>query len=397
MFRRDLKLFFKCLIGGGVLLIILAAVCFGAAAAVMSASEPSDELICVAVVDNEDSVMSRILINTIMNTDYLSTLLTAEKTDRESAERGLESGKYAAVFILPEGFLSDIYRGRESHGTAYLSSALSAQAGIIESAIRFGEHLLLSGQSAVFAGERLLSAHGISGDEYSYYTTHLNARLLAEAFAANERYFVTEAIDYAGTGMTSEGHYALCWTVFLLFMASLFFIPLFCKDCTKAVLARLRSLGVSGVRFMWTKLLFMFILRFVLIMAAGIILTRLEVGIVLNIPVFIISAILCSAFVSILGACLSMCFSDAISANVITALGGIFLCGGLVPLQLLPDALTHIGALTPYGAAKSLMAPIFGVAFEPADALCAVIYTVAALLLISWKLKATLTGGAAND
>ncbi|MBQ8552179.1 MAG: ABC transporter permease [Clostridia bacterium] len=386
MFKRDLKLFLKCLVSAAVLLLMLAAIFIGAAGALIAASEPSDELLRVAVVDNEDSVLSRILINTITNTDYLSQLITAVKTDEESAMRALENGNCAAVFILPEGFIDDIYRGVETHGRVYLSSGLSAQSQIVESAVRFGERLLASGQLGVFSGERILRERGITGEEYSSYVTKANTRLLAEALAANDRYFILETLSYDGTGMTSESYYLLCWLLMLLFMLSLFFVPLFRQDCTQSMLARLRSCGVGGLRFMGGKLTLMLMLRVLIILAA---VTALSFGFnqTLNTVMLIPSSLLCAAYITLLCACLVMCFGDGITVTVIISIGGMFLCGGLVPRQLLPDTLLMFGEFTPLGAAKALLSPIFGAAWSPIGMVCAVGYSLIAILLISKYLR----------
>lgn len=390
MFKRDLKLFFKCLVSGSVLLIILTVICLGAAA-VMSAADTSDKLITVAVVDNEDSVLSRILINTIMNTDYLSRLLNAEKADETTAMRMLANKEAAAVFILPDGFLDDIYAGRESYGKVYLSSALAAQADIVHSAINFGEKLLISGQNGVFAAANVLRENRITGDSYSTYMTHVNTRILAEALAANDRYFTVETVD-CGTHMTSEGHYMLCWTVFFLIMISLFFVPLFLTDRTHALLARLTSLGVTDVQFMTAKLFLMFAARLIII------LSLVPFGIVqASTSAQIIGILLCSAFLTLICACLSMCIRDPISAMLITAVSGIFLSGGLIPPRLLPSIFAHLASFTPYGAAKSLLAPVFNVSPDLTGTICALLYSALAMLLISRNLRAVRIGGGAND
>ncbi len=357
----------------------------------MSDADSSDKLITVAVVDNEDSVLSRILINAIMNTDYLSRLLIAEKTDEENAMRMLADKEAAAVFILPDGFLDDIYSGRESYGKVYLSSALSAQADIVRSAIHFGEKLLISGQNGVFAAANVLQEHRITGDSYSTYMTRVNTRILAEALAANDRYFTVETID-CGTATTTDGHYILCWTVFFLIMISLFFVPLFLTDRTHALLARLTALGVTNVQFMATKLFLMFAVRLIIIFSL------VPFGVVqATTPGQIICILLCAAFLTLISACLSMCVRDPISAVFVTATSGIFLSGGLIPPRLLPGIFVRLASFTPYGAAKALLAPAFHEPLDRAGIICALLYAAFAVLLISRNLKAVRIGGGVDD
>ena len=85
MLKRDLKSFLHSLAASSVFLILLVSICFGAAAAMIGGKSLSDDVLKVAIVDNEDSVISRILINTVSEMEYIRTILEVEKTDEESA------------------------------------------------------------------------------------------------------------------------------------------------------------------------------------------------------------------------------------------------------------------------------------------------------------------------
>ena len=66
----------------------------------------------IALIDYEDSVISRILIGMVMGSDYLSDVLSVKSMDEADAMDSLSRGDCAAVIILPEGFLDNIFYGR---------------------------------------------------------------------------------------------------------------------------------------------------------------------------------------------------------------------------------------------------------------------------------------------
>ena len=70
------------------------------------------------------------------------------------------------------------------------------------------------------------------------------------------------------------------------------------------------------------------------------------------------------------------------------ALGGVclFLCGGLLPLHLLPPRVAALGAYTPLGAACDLLAPLFGGAASLRAAAVLALYAAAAAVFASRRL-----------
>lgn len=390
MLRRDFSLFIKCLMSALGLLAVLISVSVLAASAVIHAAKSAYTPASVAVVDDDDSALSRIIISAVGEMDAVAGLLEVETMDYSSAMDALDSGDCAAAIVLPDGFVDDFMSGRETVGTIYISPSAGAQADIIEAVTGFGERLLLAGQNAVLAGDRLMISHRLGTDARASYLKKADLILVGGALNASERYFTVETLDYSGTGMTLTAHFSLCFMLMLLFMLSLFFIPLTSRDATRPMLSRLRACGIGNVRFMAWKLALLLLLRTVLL-TAFVLLFGSSVGIVKNIASAASLLVTC-AYVTLIGTALTMCVGDPITGNAISALGGMLLCGGIVPRALLPTAVTFIGGLTPYGAARSLAAPMFGTVPSVAELIFAVIYAFLAAVLINIKLNTIISG-----
>lgn len=390
MFRRDFKLFVKCILSGTAVFLMLAVIFGVAAGFIMKNSEDVYTPVKVAVVDGEDSLYSRIIVNMVKNLGYISDLLeiTREKTDDPASL--LEEG-YAAVITLPEGYISDILSAHVSGGEIIVSPALGAQREIVMSVARFGETLLAAGQNGTFSGLELIKEYGLPREVRSAYLDEVNLTLVNEAFNAHGKYVTTETLDYEGTGMSLTSYYAMCWLLFLSMMASIFFVALYTKDLTRPMLCRLCSCGVGIAEFWSWKLIFTFIFRFAFVLAAVFAMSRFGIA-EFDLAAFV-SVLFASLFATVFGVAVTVISHDGITVNLLVSAGGLLLCGGIVPRQLLPQFLLRMGDLTPFGAVKSLLAPAFGASFDPVSLIAAVLYFAAALALIYVRTRRVTVGG----
>lgn len=389
MLKRDFTLFIRTLAGSAVLLLLLATITLGAAAVMIRATTGESDQIRVAIVDNEDSVLSRILIHTVSDTEYIRSMISVETMEEEEAHRAVRDGSYAAAILLPKNFVSDIAHGQIAQGQVYLSPALASQGNVIASTVRFGERLMITGQYGVFAGEGLLRQRGADRAVLDGYLAATNTGLLAAGLAGADTYFTNEDVSYANSSLSADAYFALSALTAVLFLLSVFFTPLFMRDCTRDMLCRLASYKIGPGRYMLWKIVYLTLLRFVLC-AAALLLLRETLGLTPD----LLSILIASLFITVVGACLIMCTGDGITANALVTLAGMLLCGGLIPLHLLPDSIRQIGRLTPFGAAQALLAPLFGAPVDWLGAGIALLYTVLSLLLIHRKLRHTRMGRA---
>ncbi|MBP3378622.1 MAG: ABC transporter permease [Clostridia bacterium] len=389
MFRRDLKLFFKCLASALVSFAVLVALCLVAVVAIIYGGDDANALPKVVVVDNEDSKTSNMIFALAGNMDLVLDIMEPEFMSEEDAMTELKNGRCSAVVILHEGFTKDIMHGLEGKGTIIIPSTLNGHADAVCEIAKFAEILLMAGQYGVFCGEELIDENDL-WDEYPDYTYDSNIALFGEAVSNSSDYFDIQVMDYADTGMDTFQYYAMCWMIALLFLVALFFGALFTEDLNRPMMTRLYSYGVGHVGFLSGKLIctFLFRLLIAIIAVIAIDLTGLADVSWSALPLLVIGV----AYITVIGACLSICLGDGITSHVFFTVGGLLLCGGIVQRQLLPHFLLRIGDFTPFGGAKALIAPIFGAPMDIPALIVALAYTVIAIFAIYVKLQFTLEG-----
>ncbi len=389
--KRDFSLFLKCLIPAILLTAVFAAVSFVAAFSACKGAEDVYTPAYVAVVDEEDSFLSRMLVSAVSDMDYISDLMEMHRCDLDTAMAALQSGQSAAVIVLPEGFVEDFTGGSVTNGQLILSEAAATNADVVLAAARFGEKFLASGQFGIFSGQQVIRDHGLSGDFHSDFLREMNIRLLNTAIDADSFYFTTHITGFAGTAMSGMAYYALCWLTLLLGLCGIFFTRLCTADLNRPMLCRLRACGIGGFSFTAGKILYPWVFRLVLFAAA---LGLLGGFIVLDLGLVpVLCALLALLLSSGLTACISMCVKNANAVIGSVWAAGLFACGGILPLQMLPKALVFVGRISPFGAAMVLLSPIFGGQVSVASGIAAMVYAGVGILLIRRRLLRLTVGG----
>ncbi len=387
MLRRDGILFRRGVIPALVLSLLLAAVIAAASLSVLKSAGEGSARAEVILVDYEDSLYSRIAISTVEAQSYIDSLLHIETADtEEEALALLNDGKCAAIVVLPKGYLSDISVGREAKGRIILSEAAAASADIVGSVALFGERLLAAGQYGVFAGQRLIWSHELSGEFEKNFLMKSNTGLMDAALSLYDDAIIPEVTPYDGTSLTLTAYYAVAWLVLFFMLCGLFFMNLYLADNEPSILTRLYALKATPGGFFFGKWLLPFVFRFVFCAALLIGLGRF---IPLKLTVLtILSASLGLLFISLFVSSLCVLTADrSASFGLITAVSaaGLFLAGGIVPRSMLSPLLTEIGRFTPSGLAAAFLAPLFG---GEADWLCMGLAMLLAAGLTFWTLRA---------
>ena len=385
MLKRDLKLFFRSLLSSCGLLILLVSVCALVCVIITRSADEAYTPVKVAIVDNEDSVLSRILIHSIGQTEQISSILQTERMKEEAAVEALNRGECAAAVVLPEGFLDDILHLREAVGNIIISEKLAPQASVVISVARAGELLLCAGQYGIYCGEEILREHDASQEEFDRFHKTGNLSLIDEAAGANQKYFSEETVSYMSTTLNSDAYFALCWSVAVLFLCSLFFMPLFLSDCTHSLLSRLYPLGIGNAAFIRCKVILLWIFRAVILAFAAIFL--ISNGVMAWGGCTAVCILAGTLYITLIGVCLTLCFGNPVTAYIVFAASGLFMCGGIMPRQLLPDIVAKIGDCTPFGAAKAILMPAFGGMPDMMELILALVYAGIAAAMIMLRLE----------
>jgi len=378
MLKRDLRLFARCLVAALVFALFLGAIAYGAVAAVNRGGTGQKQIPEIAVVDKENSMLSRMLIGFVENSEFAAPLFQVTKAKEKEAMRRFAEGTCSAVIVLPEGFLEDISYGREAGGQIYLSDAVSSYANVVASAARFGEKMLAAGQYGVFSGERLLRDYGRTSEEHEQYLMAVNSKLLNEVLESNANYYEIVLTDYDNTSLDIVSYYLTAWFAFVLMLSGLFFYKLYKTDLNASVYARLAAYRVTAGQFSAGKIIFPF--AFQIILSAGVLLLaggKLKITLM---PGTVCALLLALLLTSVLSFAFAVCMKNEVVLTAAVAFVGLLLCGGVIPRPNLPVFCKVMGDVSPLGVVRALAASCFGGSMDVSTVLLAMGY----LLLFAW-------------
>ena len=395
MLKRDLRLFGRGVIPALVLTLVLSLGCGLAAFAISRSEEAGAEPVRFALVDQEDSLLSRIAIHVVMELPGIQVSLAVDKTDEKTAREGISNGTYVGAMILPDGFTDYVLHLQQFSVTLLLSEKAAQAADLVSEIAHLGQTLITTGQYAILAGENQMIRADVPDALYNELNDRMNDVLLDHATSLELSSFQIETVPYAGTGLSAVSWYALCWLTLLLMFTGLFFGALYTTDLGRPILLRLYASGITPKGFSAGKVLWPFLFRAVLLLGAAFFLVSLMPLSVSFLSV--LSAAACVLFLSVLTASLAILLSKNgawIFAVLSLGAAGLLLTGGLIPRSMLPEFLTVIGDLTPSGAASALLLPLFGGRPGVLPLLAALAYAVLLPLLALRRLRMIPAGGA---
>ena len=190
--------------------------------------------------------------------------------------------------------------------------------------------------------------------------------------------------------MSTTAYYGASWSALLLVLSVLFFSRLYTEDLNRPMLCRLKAMGIGDGTFLLGKLLCPALFHLLL-------LAVILMGISSFVPAALsLPAIGCALLGILVASCLGFILMlDHRGSTILAAcaLVGAFLCGGIVPRQLLPDGLLTAGALTPYGAVQGLLLPLFGGKTEILPMISGLCYLLLLSLFARLRLRQLRLGG----
>jgi len=380
MLKRDMRLFARCLVAALVFALFLGGVAYCAVAAVNRGGTERAQIPEIAVVDKENTMLSRMLIGFIENSEFAAPLFRVTKAKEKEALNRFAEGSCSAVIVLPENFLEDISYGRKAGGQIYLSEAVSSYANVVAAAASFGEKMLAAGQYGVFCGEHLLRDYGRTSEEHEQYLIAVNAKLLNEALESNANYYELILTDYDNTSLDIVSYYLTAWFAFVLMLGGLFFHKLYKTDLNASVYTRLAAYGVNAGQFSMGKIglpfVFQLCLSAVVLLLAG---KHCRVTVTVGSVCALLLALLLTSFLSF---AFAVCMKNEVILTTAVAFVGLLLCGGVIPRPILPAVCKIIGDLSPLGVVRLLVSSCFGTDVNIRTVLIAAGY----LLLCVWML-----------
>jgi len=203
------------------------------------------EPVRLLVVDQDNSLESRLLYGMLSGSESYAGILELEKAGLESATRQLEAGQAAAAVVLPQGFSASVMSGENKPFTMLYSSASPLKARLVQAYADAFTDMLRTSQISVYAALEYAARHG-DADQYQAMFMQSNMAFLRRV---GERDQLFDKQTLTATGQVPVfAYYLVHALVFLLLLLPLLLPDILRRALSPAVTIRLRQLGTGRAK-----------------------------------------------------------------------------------------------------------------------------------------------------
>ena len=303
------------------------------------------ESFSIAVRDNDDTVMSRLLMTQLDSVSIFDKVIRAgDAADEELLEQGC-----AAIVTIPKDLFYDLYDMEDTDVIIALNSNMPAQADMVRSAFSSLVGVLEENQRLYYAAARI--RYGDLGDEQMREIYHDYSNASAEDVLGRLTLFdLTQGYEREyDAKKLFFGASVISMLIMFIPLSMLRSVP---EELEDGLSARYKAAGGSLISVMLSKLAICFVMTFIPVVLMILILGLGKLGVLL--PTLLVLFAVSFAFFLFIG-CVSKNASTAQLLGNIAMLLMLTLGGGLLPASLLPGSLGKISKYTLPGLISSVM------------------------------------------
>lgn len=362
LIRKDGKSLSRQLPAVLLLLLLLCVGCVSLCMTVIQSVRAEEDRLSIGIVDKDGSMVSKLAIGLVAANDQIKALFDVKEFDSaQEAYDAVAAGETVAAMVFEEGYMDKIRDGESSAVSVVLSREMEVHSQTIRQFTATGEILIKTAEyNAAAAWHPVHDAYPNDTEaliKFNFFSTKFAVELLSLTGKAVDGVI----LPYSDRANSVEGHYILYYLVLLLVLTDMLFFDFVRRDNSRTLLCRMKSAGISTLQILLAKVPFLLAAKGGLLVAALAVLGWF-VPVVLT-PATIAAAFGALLFTSLMGVALcALVQRSDVGPCILCALGfaGLFLCGGLIPYDVLPQSITAWGQYTHVGVMAGLLCPVFG-------------------------------------
>lgn len=308
----------------------------------------------IAVRDNDDTVMSKLVITNLRNIPLFGEVRTYDEDDGVTDEELIASG-CAAVITVPKDFFYDLYDMKPTDVRMTLNGDMPREAEIVRAAVGSIASIIRQNQSVYYAAARIRYGDLEQAELDELYHDYSNAAVNAALERLN--YFELSEL-YADEEQNQKLFIAagLC-SMLMMFMPLCVLRSLY-EEKELGIIARLKSAGGGVLQALLSKFIAAFVMTAV--PAAAVLIIIRPPNITALIPALILLFIASFAFYLVISLLFRSPERAQLAGNIIMLLM-LIIGGALFPYRLLPAGLQKLSpAALPYYVSRSFYAASLG-------------------------------------
>lgn len=357
---KDLKLIFRnkqlmlvCFTVPFVLLIIFSYM-FSNGMERAQGPEPID----AAVVDNEDSIISRILIQSFNDNKSFTGFIRLHNYSEQDAEEKFKKGQVTAIIRIPHGFIKSVYYCENYPISVTVSTSSPLKGDVLRSMLEGYSEYIASVQSSVYSSYKYIDKLKLDEKTKGLMNEDLSKELVYKSLA-REGIFDEKIYNDIPSSSSKEYYIISILIVFLMYIgisAGNFVIYDKNSRCLERIMTAPYGIPMA-VLSKWISFIIFSFLYSLLFIFLPLLLFKVYIGI--EIKPMLIFILLCTGFVDILFIFLGIIFKREeeymLFCNFLVLITAV-IGGCFIPLYMMPAAVQKLSMFTPeYWMIRSLL------------------------------------------
>ena len=343
MLIKDIKLIFtekRMLVVLGLLILI------GVIGALFAKPYSGSPKVRFGIVDEDDSMYSRMLIEYFRSNENFSSYITlTDGTEKELAQK-LKDGEIDLYLCIPADFADRLMNIDNIPIKAVIDSSDTTKAVLYRNLLESYGSYISSVQVNAQAVYDLMGQEGYDSNERTSVNYSLSYDLIFTALGKDEFYEQVELERIRGVSLVN--YYVSAGIVLAVMFCGLLAGMSFLRERLSLAGERLRTMGVGNARQFISKLAAYWLV-------CGTVITVLITGLTLGGRMSLTAGSVFFALLGLLVSCALFmgiaCFTDSVGSYSIFANMMILLLtivgGGIIPIMYLPEAIVRIARFTP--------------------------------------------------
>ncbi|MBU3113843.1 ABC transporter permease [Clostridium lacusfryxellense] len=302
----------------------------------------------VAIVDNDNSTASKLLLSSFTSNKNFSNFVNIDVCTRTEAKEKFNSNLLTGIIEIPKNFSNSLLSMENLPLDMTLNSEEPLKSSILKNVMQGYSRIIGAVEIGVSSVDYYMDKYSVEQEQKEKVNTYLSRDLIFTALGRSSFFTYEPHNDIPST--TSIEYYVIAIAVLLLMYIGIILGNLLIKERNSMAIKRLLTTPVNSFEIIFSKWISYSIYCTVLLMifmTPIFLLFNLDTSVIRNLFVFIIISVgLITSFYIMLATFFNNEESYILMANIYVFISAI-IGGSFIPLQLMPENIRNISKLTP--------------------------------------------------
>lgn len=307
------------------------------------------DVVQIAIVDQEDSRLSKMLVGHFKNNEKFSKLFKVTVDDQKTIEALYDDDQFSAIIYIPDGFTDSLLRFKNTPLKITLNANYPLQNTVLENIMSSYSTYIKAVDVGIYSLQEILESQGLEEEDLDKINDIFSANMVLTALGRNEL-FEDEVIETFPSA-SSNAYFIYAIILLMIIFIATSGASLVSDELKSMCLHRYKSTASSYLKFSLSKITVMYLnlLMVMIPMLFAIKYFQTNLSLEYTFFIFLFLSLVTLFFITFSITIGLLFFKNEISlliSTMTTLILGI-LGGHFIPIQIMPKFIQDLSSYTP--------------------------------------------------